>query len=73
MNGDGRVTTFIEEYDLQTHELKIVPFDFYFSIRANEVSDLNLYITVAKLEVSRGIFYPTTKKYEYISQIEIKH
>lgn len=73
MSGDGRITTFAQEYDLLTHKLETIPFDYYFSIRQNEISDLNLYITITKLQVSRGILFPSTKSYEYISKIEIKH
>jgi hypothetical protein len=49
MDGDGRITTFVNEYDLEEKMLKEIPFDFYFSIRINEISDLNLYITITKL------------------------
>jgi hypothetical protein len=57
---------------LKAQELKFVPSDYYFPIGFRSKTMVNIIVTVGHLTIEKGVIFPDSKSFEFVSKIEIK-
>jgi hypothetical protein len=66
-----RLTTIIQDVDLQTGEILDIPTDYYYSVDAQKSIDIQMKVVKAVLQIDDGFIFPNIRVIEIVKEIRL--